>query len=878
MVVLAAALAGCDGDDGSAGPPGAQGPSGETGAPGPRGPSAADFGPLRIEIERARVEEGELFIEFFAGDAQGRPYEHLQDGDIGATFAKLAPRSRDEYGYDWQNYIVATERRGAPGLYGDAFTAEQEGAALAHQGRGEYTLSYRLFENNAGSWSVTYSGADLSGIYQRIAGGAVDGSDLFWWNDGTALPQGVALEDDRVTITFDETLTHRVALELREASLRGTNATFDFIPANGGQAIDPASDRSRNIVANASCNSCHDRVERHGGIRVSVDNCVTCHNPGTVNADGRSPDFKQLVHRIHSGANLPSVAEFGDQTDLNAGWLSLRFPQGIADDHSGIDNCVKCHQGQSSYDALVDLAGGDHDIVDGLQLAPVTHDGDLWRVPSVEACSSCHDDRYWWEGDASIEDSLAAVNAINTAAWGDFRRPHNPGGGPQSTGVWSGCATACHQVDGITNDPLANLGTGFGPQERRDVLSAHLMLTRTMVRSEMLKPEFDALDFNPSTGVFSFDFRIQDGANGSHLTLTTDSDQLSGNPISFLIGWIEEGYADYTHSVGRDGGPIVAAPEWDEMTPRGDGWYEVEVDIGDAVADLNAFTLAVATQGTARGSAWSNEPANQYPQNAIAYHSVNGARLAERREVVDFGQSCRSCHQRLGQHGGNNRNDPVTCTMCHTPNRTDVTYFTGGPPSWQNPRLGNLGVHDNKYEESIDFKRMIHIIHASAKREQGVQIREVVYGGELAGHTHESYWPAAEGNCQQCHTGESYALPLAEGVIGSSLFTFNWDHHQIGNVGEGDFLTDNQTANLERHRKMSPTVSACSSCHDSASAERHMASMGGSQVDVHRFGYNDPAWSRIDLGRLDAQRETCVTCHGPGRSADVAKVHNLAAQ
>lgn len=881
---IAIALGGCDGgddDEGVAGPQGPRGPEGPTGPPGPPGPVADDLGNMQLSIDSAQVEQGELQIDFYVGDSQGRPYNGLQDGDLGATFAKLTPRARYGDGHDWQNYILNTEAHGdSGGLYGDAFTAEREGADLVSHGDGEYTLSYQLFENG----EVTYEeNVDLSGLYDSIDGGAVDrgdyqGEDLFWWKDGTALPHGVTLTDNSVTVEYDPDLTHRVALEMQADSMRGANASYDFIPATGEKVVDPSQHTTRNIVDVESCNSCHDQLSEHGGIRVDTHNCVTCHNPGNVKSNGRSVDFKQLVHRIHRGEDLPSVAEFGESTDLDEDWLTLSFPQGIADEHNGIDNCVKCHQGQDSRDALVDMAGGGdegEEIIDSMQLANVTSDGDLWQQRSVEACSSCHDDTSWWSGAASIETTLAEVNN-SPPGWDGFRQDH-PGG--QEPGTWLGCASGgCHTGD-ITSNPTAQIGTGGQP-----VHQGHLMLTRTVVRSELLEPEFSNLDYDTSTGELSFEFRIRDAANDGYITLTNrEEEDASNDKLSFLIGWIEDGYSDYTHSTQPTGEAYTFAPDWSNQSPGSDGWYELsvdlvgEIDVLDNAGELDNSTIAISTQGAAEGSAWADEPENQYPQNVRASLAVgDDAPVEERREVVDFKQTCRSCHQRLGHHGGNKRNDPVTCTMCHTPNKTDVSYFGPWLAPDNDPRLGNEGAFDSKYEESIDFKRIIHVVHSSYKREDGVQLRQNVFGGALAGESHDSHWPAQRGNCHQCHVNESYELPLTEDVIGSTLFTFNWDNPVTGNVGSTAFLTDNSTWDISQHKKMSPTVSVCSSCHDSGSAEDHIASMGGTQFDALTYGFADATWGGID--DLDPNTETCQTCHGPGRIADIEQVHDLSSQ
>jgi OmcA/MtrC family decaheme c-type cytochrome len=59
----------------------------------------------------------------------------------------------------------------------------------------------------------------------------------------------------------------------------------------------------------------------------------------------------------------------------------------------------------------------------------------------------------------------------------------------------------------------------------------------------------------------------------------------------------------------------------------------------------------------------------------------------------------------------------------------------------------------------------------------------------------------------------------------------------------------------------STTAYACSTCHSSDAAKNHMAQNGG---------LFDAAKTQPQLGQ-----ETCEICHGEGRIADVAEVHDL---
>ena len=64
---------------------------------------------------------------------------------------------------------------------------------------------------------------------------------------------------------------------------------------------------------------------------------------------------------------------------------------------------------------------------------------------------------------------------------------------------------------------------------------------------------------------------------------------------------------------------------------------------------------------------------------------------------------------------------------------------------------------------------------------------------------------------------------------------------------------------------MTPATAVCSSCHVDATAKEHMMQNGGSFTALKDANGNI----------VGGNQETCVICHGPGATADVAVVHNL---
>jgi OmcA/MtrC family decaheme c-type cytochrome len=187
--------------------------------------------------------------------------------------------------------------------------------------------------------------------------------------------------------------------------------------------------------------------------------------------------------------------------------------------------------------------------------------------------------------------------------------------------------------------------------------------------------------------------------------------------------------------------------------------------------------------------------------------------------------------------------------MCHNPNATDTARRPVGAPT---------GTPDNKKEEAIDFKTLIHGVHASAQthydgsagygfRKQGLVVYG--YGGSVHDFGHVRF-PGILNNCTSCHTTSSYQLsglwdsPTQSGILGTTI-----DH--------GADLSDPAD-----DLNISPTTAACTSCHDNPEKQAHMELWGLAKfMDTQ--------------ATIDSSPELCSLCHGPGGSHDVKTVHGV---
>ncbi len=237
-------------------------------------------------------------------------------------------------------------------------------------------------------------------------------------------------------------------------------------------------------------------------------------------------------------------------------------------------------------------------------------------------------------------------------------------------------------------------------------------------------------------------------------------------------------------------------------------------------------------------------------QSQVKYFSLTADAPVERRKIVEIAK-CQGCHTgqthdgevipRLSLHGANRNENLGLCVICHNPNQTDIPYRASGA------------------EVSIDFKRMVHSIHAGGMRETPFVV--VGFQGSVNDFS-DIRFPRSLRNCLNCHVGDAttghgtYELPLAAAVLGSTVDTRSTQATST----TGRIVDVNPFNDL----KITPTAAACSGCHDESEVRSHMIRMGGASF----------ATTQDTIGTT--VRERCVNCHGSGKERDVRKEHGLA--
>ncbi len=227
----------------------------------------------------------------------------------------------------------------------------------------------------------------------------------------SALTAGTCGADGSCLYTFvhavpaKATGTYSIGFEARrsETVLAGTTSQQAITYGAKNQVVSFSVDGStlaprRAVVATANCNNCHIALSVHGTLRNQTQYCVLCHNPSmsdfpvrpsaVVPADRLLPNqginFNLLVHRIHTGDNLPAnrpyvvVGNGGSHNDFSDVRYPAMSPTGTAGDTR---NCAMCHVNSSQ----LNLPAG---------LNPVTDpQGPINPVqPITSACTGCHVD------------------------------------------------------------------------------------------------------------------------------------------------------------------------------------------------------------------------------------------------------------------------------------------------------------------------------------------------------------------------------------------------------------------------------------------------------------------------------------------------------
>ncbi|MBI5293364.1 MAG: OmcA/MtrC family decaheme c-type cytochrome [Chloroflexi bacterium] len=318
---LALALAACAGPQGAAGP---AGPAGPVGAPGETGPQGAQGeaavlppGPgLQVKITGVEFpSDGKPVVSLTITDAAGTPLKREALEGYGFSIAQIV--IDDATKLSKYQSLLLREVKGQP----YAVEGETKQPALA--------TAIQPFADSGGPWKAV----DLGYTYTFT---------------------------NTLTLEADPILTTVVGMSAyKDGRTVVANDVYTFVPAGGEPTV------TREVVTTAACGACHNPIMIHGGTRRETGLCVTCHTDQNTDPEtGNTVDFKVLIHRLHSGTRLPSVAAGTVYQIVGNRQNVFNFSLGTWPQDTR--NCTTCHSGGAQSDHYK-------------------------TAPNTAACTSCHD-------------------------------------------------------------------------------------------------------------------------------------------------------------------------------------------------------------------------------------------------------------------------------------------------------------------------------------------------------------------------------------------------------------------------------------------------------------------------------------------------------
>ncbi|HWR53885.1 MAG TPA: OmcA/MtrC family decaheme c-type cytochrome [Bryobacteraceae bacterium] len=177
---------------------------------------------------------------------------------------------------------------------------------------------------------------------------------------------------------------------------------FTFVP-DGTEVKDV-----RDVIKTATCNKCHGSgagIQAHG-TRRTIELCVLCHTPQTVDPDtGHSMDMTVMAHKIHMGAELPSVKAGGKYVII--GYRNAEHDYSHVGFPTESQNCTMCHEQNTGAAQATNFltkptrtaCGSCHDNVN---FATGENHMDMPQL-NDNSCARCHEPEGELEFDASIK-------------------------------------------------------------------------------------------------------------------------------------------------------------------------------------------------------------------------------------------------------------------------------------------------------------------------------------------------------------------------------------------------------------------------------------------------------------------------------------------
>jgi OmcA/MtrC family decaheme c-type cytochrome len=487
---------------------------------------------------------------------------------------------------------------------------------------------------------------------------------------------------------FDAGATHAIGVSARRdltefmtyAEWSETaNDVFVFVPNGSPVKV------TRSIVSTQACNNCHNPLIGHGGSRVAVELCILCHTPQTINPDTQlTQDMPVLIHKIHMGANLPSVKAGTPYRIWHRGAWSdfsdVAFPQDVR-------NCTVCHQN-----------------------AP---QADNWKTnPGAAACGACHDNVNFATGEGHVDQPQFNDHQCKN----------------------------CHTAEAETDFDASVPGAHVIPNQSRSLPGIVLQVVK-----------------------------VANAVPGSAPVVTFKVTNKTGDPVDISkltqIRVILSGpNRDYQTGTGG-----IRASEDPSKTAGANGVYTYTMTNKVPAAAAGSYTISLEARNSVKLLAGTRKEttATDSAKPVEYYLSVDGSKVAARREVVST-EKCAACHHDLKFIHGGTRGETQECVICHNPTLVDGTS-----------------------KQSVNFAWLIHSVHRGEELANPYVLGTTNY--------QEVRFPGDLRVCSTCHVGSSYQ-PDSIGAVAA-----------VASPGGFSATT-------------APIAAACQGCHDDQGTASHALS------------------------------------------------------
>lgn len=723
-----------------------------------------------------------------------------------------------------------------------------------------------LEENAAGGYYTYRFATDVS--TPLLMANAVDVKNL---------SVGKVANNGNVAVKDGKTI-HRVAAQLcytdpATKTKVVVNPYVDFtLAANGAttpvKAANGVPTASRKVVAMESCNTCHAPLTAHG-TRVDPNYCVVCHNAGSLDYNTNNPiDFKSMVHKLHGGKNVLTKdfqvqAVVFKRTDPTTKEVSgTAFPQDVK-------NCATCHDSAVAPQAA------------------------NWKsVPSRSACGSCHD---------GIDFATGRGVTLADAAKGAATSTYGHVGGRQSDDAV--CAL-CHKAADIPvyhaaavktphNQTLIagaaeiayEIGSVTLNASRQPVITFKVLKNGTSVTSfatpalvvntsgsTVFDPNYEPIPgFAGGPSLYVAYSVPQDGIAAPADFNVTSSASLSSLLAPNTGTTVAKGTNINTGSLAYDASTGYWTATLKNTAPSTTA-TALPIIVPANASMLTGAMIGVFTQKNVAGRPYTPAVVATAPTSAASGGVIVKVPMKQKvatgftaRRVIVDNAKCNTCHEQLGTdpvfHGGA-RNDATSCAFCHTPNRASSGW-------------------------AADSRSFVHAIHGTTALTSSTRKRTVPYTWHAISATanySKIVFPGDLKKCDTCHlpgtydfTASAYTPALLANLLDVTVATGKFNgasttaytispyvtKDNVMDYGSGFSYTVATGVTVEAagtNLVSSPIASACFSCHDSATAQTHMANDGGGSI----YGTRAAA-----LGKS----ERCLDCHGVGKASPIKTKH-----